>query len=98
MRAESYCFDSNWTPVISTSTGAWCVWYQNGVHPGKLITGNCNIDDREIAVPSYAPPAIAVTCLLAAPDYGAPSSTVTGAWSLGFSHLRGTRSMVQPLT
>lgn len=30
-------------------------WHQNGVHPGKLIAGNCNIawGDREIAIPAY---------------------------------------------
>lgn len=30
-------------------------WYQNGMHPGKLIAGNCNIawGDREIAIASY---------------------------------------------
>ena len=32
------------------------------------------------------------------PESDSQISTVTGAWSLGFFHLRGTRSMVQPLT
>jgi hypothetical protein len=26
------------------------------------------------------------------------NSTITGVWSLGFSHLRGTRSITQPFT
>ena len=30
-------------------------WYQNGVHPGKVVGRNCNIawGDREITIPSY---------------------------------------------